>query len=109
MELMRWNSLSDDARRILYDDREKYMIKAMVEAPDSAKMVAIVGMAHLDGIERFWKEESFWNDTAFWNLNYQQPNKWEIKRYHRLLNNWFQENFDRVPKFVPSWLKTGGD
>ena len=110
--LMRMNNekhLSKDVQRILYEDREKYMIKAMVEAPKSDKMIAIVGMAHLDGIEKHWKDQSFWEDKEFWSMKYPEPNKWEVKRYNRLLSAWFQDNFDRVPRFVPKWLKMGGD
>ena len=112
-EIMKYNEkhniLSSDIKRILYDDREKYMIKAMTEAPGISKMLAIVGMAHLDGIERFWKDEEFWNDEEFWSLKIQEFDKWEVKRYNRLLNSWFQDNFTRVPKFVPSFMKMGGD
>ena len=103
------NIISPEVKRIIYDDREKYMIKAMIEAPNIQKMLAIVGMAHLDGIERYWKDEEFWNDKEFWSLKYPDPDKWETKRYEKLLNSWFSDNFSRVPRFVPNWLKMGGD
>merc|ERR1712129_68956 len=78
-----------------------YMIKAMVEAPSSDKMIAIVGMAHLDGIDKYWKDRTFWEDAEFWKLKYPTPNKWEVMKYNRLLNQWFSDNFTRVPRFVP--------
>lgn len=112
-EIMKYNEkhniLTKDVKRILYDDREKYMIKAMVEAPNSNKMLAIVGMSHLDGIEKFWSDEAFWKDKEFWSLKYPEPDKWEVKRYNNLLHSWFRDNFGRVPRFVPKFMKMGGD
>ena len=58
--------MSEDVRKILFEDREMFMLREMVNN-DSKKMVAIVGMAHLDGIESLWFDDEFWDDEEFWN------------------------------------------
>ena len=66
-EILKSQKLPLEVREILYDRREEIMVRNMLRAPGN-KVVAIVGMAHLDGIEKTWQNEYFWETLDKFNL-----------------------------------------
>ena len=52
-------------KHVLYDEREKFIIKNIIKCPQK-KIICVVGMGHLDGIEKYWQDMSFWTDQKFW-------------------------------------------
>ena len=63
--LKRDKIMSDDVKFVMYFMRERYMLREMVNN-DCKKIVAVVGIAHLDGFETMWFDDELWNDKQFW-------------------------------------------
>ncbi|ETO31571.1 hypothetical protein RFI_05549 [Reticulomyxa filosa] len=64
----KYSELSEDVKKILYTEREKYIVKKIIQCKGK-KIICVVGMAHLDGIQKLWMDKQFWEDEKFWNEN----------------------------------------
>lgn len=104
------NLENSEIKKILYDNREKNLIRKMIECP-SKKIVCIVGMGHLDGIEKYWQDVSFWQDIEYW----QYIREWEYDKKQKknitIQPAPKQKNINKVVKNVPvlnylrKWVK----
>ena len=98
-----------DIKRILYDEREKHLIKNIIKCRKK-KIVCIVGMGHLDGIEKYWQDTNFWSDIPFWTTKMDheytpQPtffekmeNRFNATRFGQFVNYAFVPRMHRIRK-----------